>query len=305
MSVTVITAANLPNLLIPGVRGIMLDYYYYNNEWKQIFTILPSIKASEVDIELSTINAASRFAEGQDIPLGTMKQMFITNSKIMNYGVGFVMTSNSIADNLYPEQFPKGMLGCKENLNIFSEYDAIGLFDNAFNNTTPEFTLGDGQPFCSFTHPINGGVVSNTLTPAQLTESSAEDLIKVIQNFLDASGLLRKFEARAYLVGIDNQFTAEILTGSTYRPYDATNAINPLTYGEYASGGFILSHYMANPTNWFFLTNYREGLVHYLRQPLEVQMTTDQSNRNLATYVSERYRNRIINFRCGAGVQAF
>lgn len=305
MTVTVITAANLPQLLIPGARGLMLDYFYYNNEWKQVFTILPSVKAAEVDIELAPINAAARFSEGSDIPVGSMKQMFVTNSRIYNYGVGFQITANAIDDNLYPDQFPKGMLGIKENLNIFSEYDAIALFDNAFNTTNQEFILGDGQPMCSFSHPVQTGVVSNTLTPTQLTESSAQDMIKVIQQFLDASGLLRKFESKHYFVGIANQFIAEILTGSTYRPFDATNSVNPLTYGEYMSGGFILNHYMANPTNWFMLTNYKEGLVHYLRKSLQIQMTTDQSNLNLAVYGSERYRNRCINFRSVAGVQVF
>ena len=305
MSTTLITAANLPNLLIPGVRGIMADYLYYQNEWKQVYTILPSIKNTEVDIETVPINAAGRFAEGEDIPLGSMKQLYVTYSKMFQYGVGFVITAIAIEDNLYPDQFPKGILGCKENLNIFSEQQGIALFDNAFSNAKPEYTLADGQPMCSFNHPIQGGVVSNTINPSQLNETSAEDLIKVIQYFRDSAGLPRKFESKTYYVGIENQFVAEILTGSAYRPFDTTNAVNPLTYGEYMQGGFLLSHYMANPTNWFMMTNYKEGLVHYLRKSIEVQMTTDQANRNLAVYTNERYRNRCINFRCVAGVQAF
>ncbi len=305
MATTLITAANLPNLLIPGVRGIMNDYLYYSNEWKQIFTILPSIKNVEVDVEMQTINAASQFSDGADIPLGTMKQMFVTNSQIYNFGVGFAITAIAIEDNLYPDQFPKGIVGIKENLKILSEYQGIALFDNAFVASDPQYVLGDGKPMCSFTHPISGGVVSNTLTPTQLNETSAEDLVIVIQSFKDAAGLLRKFEAKEYLVGLENQFTAEILTGSGYRPFDTTNAINPLTYGEYMSGGFLLNHYMANPLNYFMLTNYKEGLVHYLRKSIEVQMTTDQANRNLNVYGNERYRNRCINFRSVAGVQGF
>lgn len=305
MSTTIITAANLPNLLIPGVRGIMADYPFYQNEWKQLYHILSTIKHTEVDIETVPLNAAGRFAEGGDIPLGTMNQLYTTYSDMFQYGVGFVITAIAIEDNLYPDQFPKGILGIKENLNIFSEQEGIAVFDNAFSNANPEFTLADGQPMCSASHPIQGGTVSNTLSPTQLNETSAEDLIKVIQYFKDSSGLPRKFEAKSYLVGIENQFIAEILTGSTYRPFDTTNAVNPLNYGEYMQGGFILSHYMANPTNYFMMTNYKEGLVHYVRKSIEIQMTTDQSNRNLAVYGNERYRNRCINFRCVAGVQAF
>jgi len=305
MSVTLVTAANLPNLLVPGARGIMMNYPYYFNEWKMMFTILPSIKNTEVDIETAPLSGAAQFAEGANMPLGSMSQAFVTNSQMFQYGIGFVITAIAIEDNLYPDQFPKGMVGIKENLNILSEYQGIALFDNAFSTENAEFVLGDGQSMCSFTHPISQGTVSNTLNPSQLNETSAEDLIKVIQYFRDYAGLPRKIIPKTYLVGIENQFTVEILTGSTYKPYDTTNSVNPLVYGEYLQGGFILSHYMANPTNWFLLTSYREGLVHYLRKPLEITMNTDQSNRNLGVYGSERYRNRCINFRSVAGVQAF
>lgn len=305
MAVTLITAANLPNLLIPGARGIMSDYPYYFNEWKMIYTILPSIKNTEVDIETAPLSGAAQFSEGSNMPLGSTSQAFVTNSQMFQYGLGFVISAIAIEDNLYPDQFPKGMLGIKENLNILSEYQGIALFDNAFSTANPEFLLGDGQSMCSTSHPISGGTVSNTLTPTQLNETSAEDLVKVIQYFRDYSGLPRKILPKTYLVGIENQFTVQILTGSTYKPFDTTNSVNPLVYGEYLQGGFILSHYMANPTNWFLLTSYKEGLVHYLRKSLEITMNTDQSNRNLGVYGSERYRNRCINFRAVAGVQSF
>lgn len=301
---SVITIANLPQLLLPGARSIMLDYPYYMNEWKQIFTILPSIKRTEVDIEAVPLSGAGVFADGANMPLGTMQQYLVTNSTMKNFGIGFVITANSVEDNLYPDEFPKGMVGIKENLNIVSEYDAIALFDNAFTSNV-NYNLADGLPMCSLVHTTTVGTVSNTLAPAQFTETSAEDMIKLINYFKDSAGLPRKFEGRYYLVGIENQFEAEILTGSVYRPNDGTNSINPLTYGEYVQGGFILSHYMANPTNFFMLTNYKEGLVHYLRKSLQIEMTTDQSNRNLSVYGNERYVNRCINFRSVAGVQSF
>lgn len=305
MSTTLITAANLPNLLIPGVRGIMSDYLTYQNQWKQLYTTIASIKNSEYDVEMVPLNAASEFADGSEIPLGTMSQAFVTESDIMNFGVGFSITAIAIEDNLYPEQFPKGIVGIKENLKILSEYQGISLFDNAFSNVDPLYTLGDGQSMCSKSHPIQGGTVSNTLDPVQLNETSAQDLVMTIQSFKDSAGLLRKFEAKTYLVGIENQWAAQILSGSNYSPSNTTNAINPLTYGEYMSGGFLVNNYMTNPRNYFIMTNYKEGLVHYLRKSIEIQMTTDQSNRNLSVYGNERYRNRCINFRCVAGVQGF
>lgn len=305
MAQTVITASSIANLLVPGAQSITSNYPYYFNEWKMIYTIIPSVKNVEVDIEVSTLNGAASFPEGQNMPSGSMKQVFLTQTQIMQYGISFQISSIAIDDNLYPDQFPKGIVGCKENLNILSEYNGIALFDNAFSTAKPQYILGDGQSMCSFNHPIATGTVSNTINPSQLNETSAEDLIKIIQYFKDYSGLPRKILPKSYLVGIENQFVVQILTGSTYKPFDTTNAVNPLTYGEYLQGGFLLSHYMANPTNWFLLTSFKEGLVWYSRQPLVVAMSTDQANRNIGVYSSERYAPRCINFRSVAGVQAF
>lgn len=301
----VVTVQDLPNLLLPGARSITLDYPYYLNEYKQFMTILPSVKREEIDIECVPLSGGGTFADGATMPQGSFYEYLVTRSVHKNYGVSFTITSNAVDDNLYPDQFPKGMLGIKENLSMVAEYAAIALFDNAFTNNV-NYNLADGQPMCSLVHPIqNGSTVANTLAPAQLTETSAEDLIKLINYFKDAAGMPRKFEGRYYLVGIENQFEAEVLTGSAYRPNDGTNSINPLTYGEYVQNGFILSHYMANPSNFFMLTNFKEGLVHYLRQGLKIQMTTDQGNLNLSVFGSERHIDRCINFRAVAGVQSF
>jgi hypothetical protein len=305
MSTSIITAADLPAYLIPGMRSSTISYLYYQNEYKNIFTILPTIKNTEVDVQSVPLSAAAQFSEGSEMPTGDMKQYLTTYSKMFQYGVGFIITSISIEDNLYPDEFPKGLLGIKENLNIVKEQEAISVFDNGFSTADPQYTLADGQSYFSQSHPVVGGAVSNTLTNSQLNETVAEDLIKVIQSFKDNANLQRKFEAKRYLVGIDNQFAAEILTGSAYSPNDTTNAINPLTYGEYLQGGFILSHYMTNPKNFFMLTNLREGVVLYERKPLSIQMTTDQSNLNLGVYGSERYRFNVIDFRSAAGVQSF
>lgn len=306
MANTLITAANLPNLLIPGVRGIMGDYEFYNNEWKQFFTTLSSVKNTEVDIEKTTLNAAARFGESSDIPLGMIRQLFVTNSQMFQYGVGFTITAIAIEDNLYPDEFPKGMLGIKENLNILSEYEGIALFDNAFSTANPEYVLGSGQSLCSATQPLaTNQTFSNTISPAQLNETSAQSLVISINYFKDASGLPRKFMANKYLVGIDNQFAVDILSGSAYSPNNTTNAINPLTHSNYYPAGYVISHYMANSFNFFALTNYKEGLVHYSRKSLEIQMTTDQANRNLAVYGNMRYRFRGLNCRAVAGCQSF
>jgi hypothetical protein len=302
MAATVITSGNITQLLMPGVNSITSNYPYYFNEWKMIFTIVPTLKNAEIDVEVSTLNGAAEYEESGSMPKGTMKQAYVTTTPIKQFGISFTISQIALEDNLYPDEFPKGVVGCKENLRILSEYKGIALFDNAFAPTTADFILGDGQPMCSFNHPLASGVNSNRLNPADLNETSAQDAIKVAQYMLDYSGLPRKIVPKSYLVGIENQYNVQILTGSAYRSFDSTNAINPLTYGEYLQGGYILSHYMQNPDNWFLLTSFTDGLVWYQRKSLEVRMSTDQATQNIGVYSSERYAPRCINYRSVVGV---
>lgn len=302
MASTVITSGNITQLLIPGAQSITSNYPYYFNEWKMIYTIVPSIKNVETDIEVSTLNGAGYYDEASSMPKGTMKQAYITSTKLKQAGISFTISQIALEDNLYPDEFPKGIVGCKENLRILSEYKGIALFDNAFAPTSSDYILGDGQPMCSFNHPLAEGVNSNRLNPSDLNETSAQDAIKIAQYMLDYSGLPRKIVPKSYLVGIENQYNVQILTGSAYRSFDSTNAINPLTYGEYLQGGYILSHYMQNADNWFLLTSFTDGLVWYQRKSLEIRMSTDQATQNIGVYASERYAPRCINYRCVVGV---
>ena len=304
MASSVTTSAQWAQLLLPGASSITSYYPYYQNEWKSIFKIMPSIKAAEVDIEMGTVNGAGYFNEGSQMPMTSVgDQAFVTNTRIQNWGVGFTVTSIAIDDNLYQDEFPKGVVGIRENLNILSEYNGIALFDNAFSGANPQYVLGDGQPMCSFSHPISNGTVSNMINPAELNETSLEDLVALSQQFYDFSGLPRKIEAKRCLVGIQNQFIATALFGSTYRPENTTNAVNPITYGQYLSDGWVLSHYMANQGNWFILTDFEDGLVNYQRKTLQITLSVDQANQNIGVYGSERYAFRCINFRSVLGSQ--
>lgn len=306
MANSIVSLSSMPDMLLPGALGIMQYYDMYPDEWQQIFHVVPSIKNTEIYIENEALNGAGRFSDGTNIPLGSFKQVFKTEAENFNYGVGFVITANAIEDNLYPDQFPKGMLGIRDNMKTFQEYEGIAIFDNAFNSTDPEYVLADGQPLCSFNHPISQNVISNTLSSAQLSLTSYQDLIITIQNFQDYSAQPRKILPTKLLVGIPNQFIAKILTGSQYNPENANNSINPIVAGGYIHGEFITSHYMVNSSNYFLLTDYREtGAIFQRRKSIQIQMTTDQANRNLSVYGNERYRFIVPNFRCVAGVQGF
>jgi hypothetical protein len=303
MAASLITVGQLQSLTKPGLDSIQTLYRQYRNEWKQYMTIRDSYKAVEYAAEMAMLNGGARMAEGTDIPLGTMSEKFITFAQNYQYGVGFTITKISISDNLYKDYFPKGIDAITYNLNQVSENEAIALFDNAFSTANPEYVLADGQAMCSATHPTNAGTFSNLITPSEMNETSIEDMVITAQEMIDASGQRISIVASKYLLGIPNQFIVNVITGSQFDPQSSNNAVNPITYGDYVNRGFIVSHYMNAPLNFFLLTDYNKGLVHYMRQPLEIEMSTDQSNQNLGVYGNERYRNICNNARSVIGCQ--
>lgn len=302
----IIDLAAISKFLLPGALGIIGNYDLYHNEWKRLYTTVPSYKNTEVYIEYMTLNAAGRFGDGSSIPLGQMQTVFQTNAQNYTSGVGFVITKNAIDDNLYADQFPQSILAIRENLQVFQEYDAVAGFDNAFNaNGNPDFIYGDGQPLCSSVHPYAQGALSNVITPSQLGLTSYQALITLVQQFRDYSGKPIMISPQHLYIGIPNQFEAAVITGSQYDPTGMSNRINPLLEDGYINGKFVLSHYMSNPYQFFLMTAYRDGAIYQMRQPLLIEMMTDQSNRNLAIYGSLRYRYTFPNWRCVAGSQGF
>lgn len=305
MANQLITVGQLQSLTKPGLDSIQTLYKQYPTKWKQFMTIRDSFKAVEYYAEMAMLNAGARMAEGTDIPMGTMSEFLTGYAQNFQYGVGFSITKIAISDNLYKDYFPKGIQAITYNLRLVSENEAIALFDNAFSNALVEYTGPDGQPMCSASHPIQNGVYSNLVQPAELNETSAEAMIVTAQNILDASGQRCMITCKKYLVGLPNQFIVNILTGSNFQPGTANNAVNPLTYGDYLDQGFIVNPFMAIPSNFFLLTDYEAGLVHYLREPLSIETSTDQANLNLGVYGSERYRNVNYNGRSVIGCQGF
>lgn len=310
MAQQLITLASAPANLMPGAMAMVLDYNLWPTEWEEIYTIVDSIKKTEYYYEYASLNAAGYFQEGQNIPQGVEYQVFTTRGDNIATGVGFTITSFLLEDNLYPDQFPKGIMGIKNNLQTFTEFRGIAPFDNAFApQTNPAFIYGDSQPLCSAVHPLASGTIANTLQNAQLSLSSYQELIILVQQFQNYSGEPRKIMPTHLLSGINNEFEMATVTGSEYNPTNANNAINPILSedrnGPYIRGKYVVSHFMSNPYNYFLLTDYEDGAIYQKRTPLRIMMSTDQNNMNVSINGFLRDCFTFPNWRCVAGVQSY
>ncbi len=117
-----------------------------------------------------------------------MGQRFLTSYIHKRIAIGFTITKEAIEDNLYQNDFPMKAMYMKNSLHTTKEILAANLLNNAFN---PAYPIGDGEPVCSTSHPIDGGTYSNMLSvPTAFSEAALEQLIILIHKFPTQAGLL-------------------------------------------------------------------------------------------------------------------
>jgi hypothetical protein len=295
-----IQTADLPVLLRPGVDGILLDDNRFPPQSTHLFKKFKSDKNFEIRAEMRGLGPATFTPEGTPIQFQDMGQQSVTTFYHRKYGVGFTITQEAIDDNLYHDQWPRQTKALKSALDEAQETQAASIFNNAFN---PAYPLADGQPVCSYTHPINGGFVSNNLGIQQPNEGALENMLILIRKFKTASGI--KFDAGTDKVAIPTEleFQMERLLQTPGRTGTANNDINAIHTMRSLPGGYVVNRYFTNPGSFFILTNQKDYLVHYERMPTKSDLYTDNSTTNVNIVAYRRFSYGVDNFRCLAGAQ--
>lgn len=298
------TQADISSLTKKGLDFIVMDYLRYPAEYPKFCNIQEIDKQTANAAEYKTLSGAARVQDGQNTIYSKVEEIRAWSYDMFIYTVGFQITRMALLNNLYPEQFPKGLAGIRDSLLTYKEYEAIALFDNAFNPISPEFVMPDGQPLCSDTHPIDIGTYSNTLAiNAQLSASSLEDAIMCPQYFTDYNGRPIRVMPKKLLIGIPNIMNVKIALGSTFDPESSGNAINPISTGFIED--VIVSPYMTNANNYFVITDYADGIMLFERDKFRVNASSDPDNNNLKFSGWEAYRFAILNPRAVVGIQSF
>ena len=295
------TTSDIAALLRPGLAAVIGDYNTYEDEWKEIYSHHISDKQAEYEVEMKLLNIAQMKQEGASVSYDKMAQRFQTTYFHKTFGIGFILTRQALLDNLYKDRFPMAVTSLKDSLRQAKNIKAASIFNLGFNPSSP---IGDGQPLYSTTHPIDGGIVSNTFTvPAQLNETSLEDAITNISLFRNAAGLLVKNTPKRLIVPPALQFTASRLLNSKYRVGTANNDINAIYHDNYISHGYMVNHFLASPTAWFIQTDNSNGFKYYEREPLDIDIFTDIDTDNLKVRAIERYSFGNSDFRSTFGSQ--
>ncbi len=296
-----INTGQIAQLLRPGLKSVFGMMPAYPEQWTEIFKTYQSDKYQEIDVEMKYLGAADFKAEGSPIATDSMGQRIVTNYIHKTVGLSFAITQEAIQDNLYQSQFPQQAVSLKNSLRFTKNVLAANILNNAFD---PAYPLGDGQPLCSVSHPIDGGVYSNKIggdVPIDFSEAGIEAGIILIQQFPMQSGILSQTMPVKIVVPRDLQFTAVRQLESTFRVDTANNDVNAIYNRSYIPKGYSVNQFLNSAVAWFITTDADNGLKHFQRTPVETDTYVDFPTGNVMAKALERYSFGVSNVRAIAG----
>jgi hypothetical protein len=262
-----ISRDNHPKALWPGVKdwfGAVYDEH--SPEWSQLFTVLPSKQAYEEDVEHTSFGLAPVKPEGQSTTYDTHTQGYIARYQHVAYSLGYIVTREELADNLYAKVSNTRAGSLAFSMAQTRENVAANIYNRAFNSS---YLGGDSKEMCATDHPSLAGDWSNELNPAaDLSEAAIEDLAIQIMQAKNSRGLKISLQPKKMIVPVQLYFESCRILESQLQNDTANNATNALrTKGTIPE--VVVNHYLTDANNWFIRTNAPNGLQWFDRETVE------------------------------------
>lgn len=292
----VISTGKHPKLLWPGIKDIWgRTYNSHGEQCKDLFDVAGSQKAYEELVEATGFGVAPVKAEGAATVYDTEQQGTVTRSTHVAYSLGYIVTREELADNLYAE-----VSATRAKANAFSMYTtretvAANVYNRAFSAS---YTYGDGKEICATDHPTLSGNQSNELsTAADLSEASLEDLLIQIMQAKNSRGLQISLMGQSLHVAPGNYFNAKRILDSTLQNDTANNAINVVRNSGFLPGGLKVNNYFSDADAWFIRTNAPVGMILFDREPVEFTQDNDFDTDNAKAKSYMRFSLTVGDFR--------
>lgn len=264
------------------------EYGRHPEEWRDAFEVFRSEKAYEEDVKMTGTGAATVKPEGSAVQYDDIAESYVARYTHETVAIAVSITEEAIDDNLYGELGATAAQYMARSMLFTKEIKCANVFNYGFDTN---YAGGDDQPLFSAAHPLSGGgTQSNILgTPADLAESSLEELLLIIADWTDDRGIPVKAQVRKLLIPTELQFVATRLLMTPYQPDTSDNNVNALFKLGSIRDGFSVNHYLTDPDAWFLLTDVPHGLKYFQRKAMKKGVLGDFDTDNMRYKVSERY----------------
>ena len=284
-----INRAQLVKELEPGLNALFgLEYDRYENEHTEIFDTENSDRAFEEEVMLSGFGQAPVKGEGASVTYDTAQETFTARYSHETVALAFALTEEAIEDNLYDSLSSRYTKALARSMATTKQVKAANVLNNGFSTSFPG---GDGKPLMTTDHPtLSGGDQSNEpSTAADLNETSLENAMIDISQFVDERGIKVNVQARKLIIPPQLQFVAERVLKTPGRVGTSDNDINALKNMGMLPEGYVVNHYLTDTDAFFIKTDAPNGLKHFVRSPMSTGMEGDFETGNVRYKARERY----------------
>ena len=284
----VISRMQLVKELEPGLNALFgLEYDRYENQDKEIFDSESSDRAFEEEVMLGGFANAAVKPEGQGVSYEDAQETYTARYTNETIALAFALTEEAVEDNLYDKLSTRYTKALARSMANTKQVKAANILNRAFNNS---YLGGDNKELCATDHPTLSGDQKNELTtPADLSETSLEQMLIDIADMKDERGLKIALRGMKMILPVNLQFVAERLMKSAGRVGTADNDINAIKSMGMVPEGYVINNFLTDTDAWFIKTDAPNGLKHFVRAPIRTAMEGDFDTGNVRYKARERY----------------
>ena len=295
-----ISRAQLAKELEPGLNALFgLEYDRYENEHSEIFDEETSDRAFEEEVMLAGFTTAPVKEEGSAITFDSAQETYTARYTMETIALAFSITEEAIEDNLYDRLASRYTKALARSMAQTKQIKAASILNNAFSTSSP---IGDGAALCSSAHPSLSGNQRNQLsTPADLNETSLEQMLIDISGITDERGLKVAIRGTKLIIPKELQFIAERLMATNLRTATADNDVNALRSMGMLPQGAVVNHFLTDTDAFFIKTDAPNGFKLFNRSPIKTAMEGDFDTGNMRFKARERYSFGVSDWRCVFG----
>ena len=296
-----ISRAQLAKELEPGLNALFgMEYDRYENEHTEIFETESSDRAFEEEVMLVGFGNAPTKSEGSGVSFDTANEAYTARYTHETIALAFALTEEAIEDNLYDRLGARYTRALARSMAHTKQVKSAATLNNAFDSS---FTGGDGKELCATDHPLAmGGTFSNELsTAADLNETSLENALIDISQFVDERNMIIALRGMKLIVPPALKFIADRLMSSTQRPGTADNDVNAINNMGMLPDGVVVNHFLTDTDAFFIKTDAPNGFKMFERSPLATSMEADFDTGNMRFKARERYSFGFSDPRCVFG----
>ena len=271
MAATNMRSAQFRNVVEPLLNSVFDGVYdQRKDEYKQVFKEENGTPRSyHEEVVLYGFNNAPLLPDRQAVEYDEGGQLYVKRYTYDVYGAAFALTKVLVEDgdhirvgSTYAKHQAQSMVETVETVTA-------NHLNRAFNAS---YAGGDAVALCSASHPVIGGVQSNVLTSAALSQTSLEQAMVTVRQAKDARGKPIRLTGQKLIVSPSNMVTAEVLLKSVLRTGTSNNDVNVLKSMNLEP--VVLSR-LSSATAWFIQTDAMDGLKVLWRRRIQKSMEGD------------------------------